>query len=29
VASFALMAIFTALVYWPLARTRAAQFANE
>ena len=29
VASFALMLIFTAVVYWPLARTRGAQFANE
>src|SRR3712207_2106623 len=29
VASFVLMAIFTALVYWPLSRSRGAQFANE
>jgi hypothetical protein len=29
VASFALIAIFTAVVYWPLSRTRGAQFARE
>lgn len=29
VASFALMAVFTALVYWPLSRTRALEVPNE
>jgi multiple sugar transport system permease protein len=29
VTSFALMALCAALLYWPLSRTRGAQFANE
>jgi multiple sugar transport system permease protein len=29
VTSFALMSVCAALIYWPLSRTRGAQFANE